>query len=93
MDADEVEIFNKLDNELTIYRGFYSNEYYDALSWTLDYDKAHFFARRFNNTKGSIFQANIKKDDIYAYFECRNEKEIIVDYTKLYNITKKVQFD
>lgn len=92
MDTDELKIFNKLENELTIYRGFYSNEYYDALSWTLDIDKAHFFATRFSNNTGSIYQANIKKEDIYAYFDCRSEKEIIVDYTKLYNITKKEQF-
>ncbi len=92
MDKDEIKIFNKLENELTIYRGFYSNKYYDALSWTLDIDKAHFFATRFSNDTGSIYQANIKKDNIYAYFDCRNEKEIIVDYTKLYNITKKEQF-
>lgn len=92
MDEDELKIFNNLEDELTIYRGFYSDEYYDALSWTLDIDKAHFFATRFSKDTGSIYQANIKKEDIYAYFDCRNEKEIIVDYNKLYNITKKVQF-
>lgn len=92
MDADELKIFNKLENELTIYRGFYSNEYYNALSWTLDKEKAHFFATRFSGN-GSIYQANIKKEDIYAYFNCRNEKELIVNYDKLYNIAKIEQFN
>lgn len=92
MDADELKIFDKLENELTIYRGFYSNEYYNALSWTLDKEKANFFATRFSEN-GSIYQANIKKEDIYAYFNCRNEKELIVNYDKLYNIAKIEQFN
>ena len=86
MDNNEKNIYNNLDNEVTIYRGFFSNKYYKALSWTLDFEKAKFFATRFNNTNGCIYQANIKKDDILAYFDCRNEKEIIADFDKLYNL-------
>lgn len=92
MSTDELKIFNRLENEFTIYRGFYSNNYYNALSWTLDKETAHFFATRFSD-KGSIYQANIKKEDIYAYFDCRNEKELIVNYDKLYNIAKIEQFN
>jgi len=88
MDKDEKNIYDKLENEITIYRGFYSDKYYNALSWTLDFEKAKFFATRFKNTNGCIYQANIKKDDIYAYFDCRNEKELIVNFDKLYNIKK-----
>lgn len=91
MDSDEQNIFNNLPDELTIYRGFYSYKYYKALSWTLNIEKAHFFATRFHHN-GSIYQANIKKENIYAYFDCRNEKEIVVNYDKLYNISKKEQF-
>lgn len=92
METDELKIFNKLENELTIYRGFYSNEYYNALSWTLDKKTALFFAKRFGE-KGSIYQANIKKENVYAYFNCTNEKELIVNYDKLYNIAKIEQFN
>lgn len=90
MDTEEKEIFDNLNDEITIYRGFYSDEFYNALSWTLDLNVANFFATRFKNEGGCIYQANIKKSDIFTYINSRNEKEIIVDYTKLYNI-KKVQ--
>ncbi len=92
MEESEKDFLKNLDDEITIYRGFFSNEYYKALSWTLDFEKAKFFATRFSD-EGSIYQANIKKENIYAYFDCRNEKEVIVDYNKLYNITKKEQFN
>lgn len=91
MENDEKATLESLADEITIYRGFYSNKYYNALSWTFEKKTACFFAKRFSE-KGSIYQATIKKEDIYAYFNCRNEQEIIVDYDKLYNITKKEQF-
>lgn len=91
MDNEELSVFNSFDNELLIYRGFYSDNYYNALSWTLDKKVATMFATRFKN-KGCIYTANIRKEDVYAYFDCRNEKELIVNYDKLYNITKKEQF-
>jgi len=88
MDNNEKIVYNNLNKEVTIYRGFCSKKYYNALSWTLDFEKAKFFATRFNNRKGCIYQANIQKEDIFAYLDCRNEKEIIADFDKLYNIKK-----
>ena len=90
MDKDEKIFFNSFEDTITIYRGFSSKKYYNALSWTIDINVAKFFATRFANTNGCIYQATIKKSDIFAYIDSRNEKEVIVDYDKLYDI-KKVQ--
>ena len=59
---------------------------FKAMSWTLDYDKAEWFANRFG-TDGYILEATINKNDIVAFFDVRGESEVVVDYNKLKNIT------
>lgn len=87
MTEKEYEKFNNFDNEITIYRGVtpYNNDEVKALSWTLDKEKAKWFAHRFNQN-GTVYEANINKTDVYAYFESRNESEVIVDPRGLLNI-------
>ena len=49
-----------------------------ALSWTLDKDTAEWFAHRFGEN-GTVYEAQIQKKYIYAFFNSRNESEVIVD--------------
>ena len=49
-----------------------------ALSWTLDKDTAEWFAHRFGEN-GMVYEAQIQKKYIYAFFNSRNESEVIVD--------------
>ena len=49
-----------------------------ALSWTLDRDTAEWFAHRFGEN-GTVYEAQIQKKYIYAFFNSRNEPEVIVD--------------
>lgn len=99
MESDELEIYNNLENEVTIYRGLaeFNKQHIKGLSWTLDRNIAeNVFAnvevdengipRKSNTVKGDVYQAKIKKEDIFAYINGRNEQEVIVDYTKLYDI-------
>lgn len=44
----------------------------------MDYDKAEWFAKRFGEA-GIVYEAQIEKAHILAYFNRRNESEIIVD--------------
>lgn len=74
-----------LQNEITIYRGTHSKNNHNALSWTDDYETAIWFAKRFNNN-GYIIQATIKKDDVLACFNTRNENELIINFNKIFNI-------
>ena len=88
MNEDELETFQKLPNRLTIYRGIKTTNknHINSLSWTTDFKTAKFFSERFGKN-GTIYQANINKEHILAYFNRRNEKEVIVDYKFLENVT------
>ena len=85
--------------ELNIYRGYVDgldsedSEYIEedrdresGISWTLDYNKAEWFARRFlsgGTGHGVVAEAICKPKDVIAYFESRGEKEIVVDPSKI----------
>lgn len=86
MDSDEYNIYKNLPEEITVYRGTGDDaKYFHGLSWTLDYEKAKWFATRWGN-KGRIYKGTIRKDDILAYFLRRDESEAVIDYTKLTNV-------
>lgn len=76
MIESELDDFNKLDNEINIYRGC-QNKNKDGFSWTLDYNKAKWFSNRFEKF-GNILSGQCNKKDIIAYFSRRNEEEIVV---------------
>lgn len=82
---DDKRIIDNLPNEFFVYRGLMQEASVKALSWTLDIEKAKWFARRFNN-EGKVYRAKCKKQDILAYLSCRNEDEIVVDWHKLKDI-------
>lgn len=89
MDSDDYHQFLSLDNTITVYRGVTSMNAKNikALSWTLDRDIAEWFAHRFGEN-GSVYEAQIQKEYIYAYFGSRNESEVIVDPKHLKGITQ-----
>ena len=63
-----------------------------ALSWTLDRSVAEWFSTRFSED-GTVYQAQIDKSHIYAYFDGRNESEVIVDPKYLMDITESESMD
>lgn len=87
MNDEELKAFNELEDTVTIYRGVtsYNADNIKALSWTLDYDKAEWFANRFGE-EGTVYEAEIVKSHILAYFSRRNESEVIVDPKYLIDI-------
>lgn len=91
MDEKELEVFRNLPDKLTIYRGVSQRRKGNVrvFSWTLSKDKAEWFARRLAGPllpTGVVYQANIKKEHVFAYFA--REQEIIANPPKLYNITE-----
>lgn len=94
MDEEELEVFRNFPDELTIYRGVAQRKKSNVrvFSWTLSKDKAEWFSRRPAGpllpprTNGVVYQANIKKEHVFAYFA--REQEIIANPPKLYNITE-----
>lgn len=89
MEQDEYIQFKALDDTVTVYRGVttHNAKSVKALSWSLSQETAEWFARRFGED-GTVYEAQIDKKHIYAYFSGRNESEVIVDPSYLTNITE-----
>jgi len=64
-----------------IYRGqnTKSTPYQKAFSWTINKEKAKFFATRFDPDNGKLYVAMVKIENILAYIDRRGESEVIVD--------------
>ena len=82
MDKTEYAFYKKLPEVVTAYRGVGVGRNPKGLSWTLDYDKAEWFANRWGK-KGYIQKAEVKKEYILAYFASRNEEEIVCETERL----------
>ncbi len=87
--------FDNFDNILMIYRGTSYLEYENpekdySQSWTLDKEKAKYFAfelgeAKYINTDRVIIEAKIAKENIYAYIG--REKECIINPNEIINGT------
>lgn len=87
MNEEEYQKYLDLPDKVTIYRGVKPKGKVKALSWTLSKDKARWFADRFE-PDGTVYRAAIEKSNVLAYFGCRGEEEVVVDYRMLMNVTK-----
>ncbi len=85
----DYEEYIKLPEIVTIYRGSNIKDYHNAISWTIDYNRAIWFYKKYES-KGAVFKAKIKKKDILCYLDqtACNEKEVIVDYKKIFELEK-----
>lgn len=86
MDKDELETLHSLPEKIIVYRGTTSKNSKDlmAFSWTLSLKSAEWFAKRFDDREQKIFQAEIPKSEVLAYFS--HEEEIVVNPYKLEGI-------
>ena len=89
MDEEERELFQSLDDVVTIYRGVtsYNAQNVKALSWTLNREVAEWFAHRFGQD-GTVYEAQVRKENIHAVFLGRNEEEVIVDPERLMGLSQ-----
>lgn len=91
--GDLVELRSVVDSNetITIYRGecSKSTHYTGAISWSLDYETAYFFATRFNSF-GNVYQAQVKYTDVLAYINTRQENEIIVEAETLQGVQGRI---
>ena len=78
MNDKEKEVYDNLPEVVRVYRGGVDDK---GLSWSLSREKAEWFANRFDYGY-EVFEKDIKKSDILAYLNGRQEQEIIcnVDY-------------
>lgn len=98
MSSQELEHIDKLPDEFPIYRGFGTNasdanvlfRSWTGLSWTTNPQKAVWFAKRFNLKEQIVLKIeHFKKTDVLAYFDIRDEDEIVAD---LHMRSKKLNY-
>lgn len=81
MDATERKTFTRLPREITIYRGFLEGHSADGISWSLDRNKAIWFAKRYTHfdLPHVLLTARAYKPDAHAMLLSRNENEVVID--------------
>jgi hypothetical protein len=85
MTDEEKDIFDRLPNTITVYRGLQEPDAkIQGLSWTTSRKQAEWFANRFKY--GKVYKAKINKVYVFAYF--KYEDEIVLDPSKLKNVAE-----
>lgn len=84
MEAEDYKVYCNMPDEFDIYRGVSRGRNPKGFSWTRSYEKAEWFANRYG--KGYVQKAHIKKEQVYCYFNTRDEDEYVVNSYKLQNI-------
>ena len=81
MNEEELLVYESLPEEVTVYRGVtsYNRKKEKALSWTLDYEKAVWFANRFSTGTGDVWTMTVPKKRFLCSFDGCSEQEVIVD--------------
>lgn len=81
MNQEEQDTLSALPDEFPVWRGCqWKNR--NGLSWTLDKEKAIWFAKRFNQ-KPRLHSGTVAKSDVIAHFLGRGEQEILVPHNKV----------
>ncbi len=93
MNDEDYEYYCNLPDEVEIYRGVaVGRAEQKGLSWTANYDTAEWFAKRYDddrvNKHGYILKAKIRKEDVLAYFNTRDEDELVCNSSKIYGIER-----
>lgn len=81
MDEEEQAALAALPDTLTVYRGCTAELNEDGLSWTLDRNRAVWFAKRFagvHEGEPVVHVGEVSKSQVIAHFLGRNESEIVV---------------
>jgi hypothetical protein len=96
MDTDELGFYSQLPQEITIWRGIRVEEELDeeniGFSFTLDKERAEWFAKRFSQDgRGTpmLIEAKVDKDEILSVFLNRGEEEVLVSPDKIQVISIK----
>ena len=85
MNEDDYKFYQSLPQIVTVYRGVRKRGKPDGISWTLNRDTALWFSTRFGRRteESTVWVAEVDKSCILAYFNDRNENEVIVDTSKI----------
>ena len=82
MSEEERTYLKSLPDTVTVYRGVAKGRNPDGLSWTDSYETAKWFADRWHSN-GEIRRGVVLKKDILAYFNGRDENELVIPTEKI----------
>ncbi len=69
----------ELPASFNVYRGYQKGKNFDGLSYTLDRNRAEWFAKRVaTGNRAAVRTRTVKKSDVSAYLNGRGEQEIIL---------------
>ena len=89
MTDDEHKALDILPDAIPVYRGYSETNVRKGmtkrrgLSWTLDKEKAIWFAKRWSHSDAKLLSATASKTDVYIYTNVRGEQELVVNPKKL----------
>ena len=86
MSTEDRLIFESLPDQVEVWRGTNHKRGLGGLSWTLDQEKAAWFANRFSNPR-LVVKGLTNKRDIVAYFGERDEREIVSMRVSIISVT------
>lgn len=96
MSRRERKFLSGLPQKFVVYRGQVKKSH-SGMSWTLDRDKAEWFASRYQRSNPSLLVKGIAdKQFVIAYMEDRNESEIVIPHGRVadqhtYRVKPKVE--
>lgn len=80
MTEAERAAFDALPEQVVVYRGWNGGGTRHGWSWSLDRERAEWFARRFAPPEGGkIIEATVPRSAILALFTRRSENEVVID--------------
>jgi hypothetical protein len=90
MSEEEICFLDTLPEQIEIWRGASHAGDPSGLAWTLDREKAIWFAQRWCSEARPPLLAKgiVGKSDVLAYFEKRNEREIVSMKVSIISVTK-----
>jgi hypothetical protein len=90
MDQAEQNDLAKLPEPLPIFRGYaLPRGTPRGLSWTIDRERAEWFAYRFPAERYLVAEGSVRKKDVLALFYGRDEREIVVFPDKVIDIVDR----
>jgi hypothetical protein len=87
--TDSPDEWDAIPDPLTVYRGASRRPGSNAISWTVNRDRAAWFARRLRRIgkEARLWRANVAKSDVMAYIGERGESEVIVQVRQAFKET------
>lgn len=77
METEDYQHYLQLPEYITVYRGISNKNSLKALSWTENFEVAEWFSNRWQSD-GIVKTGSVKKEFVLAYFNTRNEHELII---------------